>query len=361
VKKLGQHLGIVWAIARKDIGDALRNKSVRGQLITVVFLAVIYKFLPVLGNQDMLPRLAVHAENHAELLARLDKDPDFDLVQLPTRERLEWYVGYEDFPVLGMDLSDDLDLGPGSQDTELRGFYVYWLNDRQVAETTAFFEAQLSEALDVPVRIVTGDKVVYTQPEGGLPFYASVMLVVAIMMVGALGVPHLVIEEKETQTLEALMVSPASAWQIVAGKAIAGLAYVLLASAGVLAVNWKLLLHPGLTALAVLWGALFAVGIGLLLGTTLRVKAQLTLWGFMLMQPLLLPPFLEPLDLLPQSVRTAMGWIPSTALAKVLRVSFSGRASWDLYGVPLAITAGGAVLVLAAVVLLVGRTSREAA
>jgi hypothetical protein len=114
-----------------------------------------------------------------------------------------------------------------------------------------------------------------------------------------------------------------------------------------------------LTLVAVLWGALFAIGIGLLLGMTLRVKAQLGLWAFMLMPLWLLPAILEPLGFLPPSVRTAMGWIPSAALAKVLRISFSGSASWGLYGGPLAITAGGALSMLATAVLLVRRSNRE--
>jgi hypothetical protein len=68
------------------------------------------------------------------------------------------------------------------------------------------------------------------------------------------------------------------------------------------------------------------VGLGLLLGTLFGSRQQLTLWGFLLMNVLLLPMFLVIMDdLLPPAVVTILHWVPTSVTAWLVRASFLPR------------------------------------
>jgi len=43
-------VGIIWAIAAKDIVDGLKNKTILANIASLVFLILFYKFLPALAS-----------------------------------------------------------------------------------------------------------------------------------------------------------------------------------------------------------------------------------------------------------------------------------------------------------------------
>ena len=57
----------------------------------------------------------------------------------------------------------------------------------------------------------------------------ATVLVIVLATIGGFMVPYLILEEKQTHTMEVLLVSPASVSQIGTGKALAGLFYCLAA------------------------------------------------------------------------------------------------------------------------------------
>ena len=165
------------------------------------------------------------------------------------------------------------------------------------------------------------------------------------------------LEERETKTLEALLISPASSSLVVISKALTGLFYCLTAAALVLAFNASLVVHWGVIVLATLCGSLFTISIGLLLGSVFERQQQLSVVIFILVQPLLLPVGLSLLfDLLPETVITILNWIPTVALARVFRLSLLDSTSISQYGPDLAFVAGSGVLILAIVAWVVRRS-----
>ena len=60
-------LRIIWAIARKDIVDAIKNKTVLSVLGSVVFIVVMYKFLPYLDGGSELPNLLLYDAGESAL------------------------------------------------------------------------------------------------------------------------------------------------------------------------------------------------------------------------------------------------------------------------------------------------------
>jgi ABC-2 type transport system permease protein len=152
-------------------------------------------------------------------------------------------------------------------------------------------------------------------------------IVLALTMLGMLVVVHLMLEEKQAQTLDALMVSPASPLQMLLGKAVTGMVYSLIGALAVYALNAAYITNWGLALLAGLCGSLFTVGLGLWLGTLFESRQQLTLWGFLLMNLLLLPMFLVIMeDVLPAIAVQIMRWVPTSTIAWLVRASFPQQA-----------------------------------
>jgi ABC-2 type transport system permease protein len=187
--------------------------------------------------------------------------------------------------------------------------------------------------------------------------FASITFVIVIFFTGTLLVPQLTLEEKQTKTLDALLVSPASTAQVVLGKAAAGCFYCMVVSAVVLAFNSNLIVHWGLILLAFFCGTLLSVGIGLAMGIFLEVKAQITTWTLILAQPLIAPVFLSIMDpILPEKVRFIFSWIPTGALVILFRHTLSTGAATATTWRHFTLVLISATIVLAAVAWKVRRT-----
>jgi ABC-2 type transport system permease protein len=153
----------------------------------------------------------------------------------------------------------------------------------------------------------------------------ALVLLVAVILITVMVVPQLMIEEKETRTLDALFLSPASVSEIVAGKALAGIVFALLGAGVVLVFNAMMIQNWALTLATLLCGALFAVAVGLLLGTVVEDQQSLNLvLGFVFVF-LIFPAFLVNAmgPNWPEWVRIILPWIPTVALSNLLRISFS--------------------------------------
>jgi len=344
------HLRIIWAIVHKDMLDAIKNKTILTTLLSVLFVVVAYYLLPSLEDGERLPRLALYDAGDSHVVTRLESSDAFDLVDLPSLAALEDYLGDQDHPTLGVTLPADLDqhTAPG-QALQLDGYIIHWLTPDAVTETRTFFETQLTALVGRPVRIDLAGHTLYTDADStGRVFLAAAGMVITMTMLGLFVTPHLMLEEKESRTMDALLVSPANTYHVIAGKALAGLCYCLLAIAAPLALNHALITHWGLALLVALSGTLVTVGLGLLIGSLASAKQQITLWTSIFVQILLFPMFLSLMDdLLPQGLIAAMRWIPTVAMSRALRWSFSQRVPAGPLGLELARVLGSAALVLA--------------
>jgi ABC-type Na+ efflux pump permease subunit len=178
-----------------------------------------------------------------------------------------------------------------------------------------------------------------------------------MLIAGVFIVPLLMLEEKQSKTLDALLVSPADPGLVVLGKALSGSLYCLIAVGAVLALNHTLVTQWGFALLTAFCGVLFSVSLGLLLGSIFEVKQQLTIWGFVALNVLAIPLFLSLMDdILPDGVMTVIHWIPTVALMKLFRVSFSNSASLSVFGRELSLVLGSIGIILAAVIWVVRRS-----
>ena len=225
----------------------------------------------------------------------------------------------------------------------------------------AFFEAQLSELTGGPVRIDVENSIAFTHPRSFLPVTTSFLMVYALVVTGLMVAPNLMVEEKELKTLDALLVSPASASQIVIAKAITGLFYCLAAAGLVLAASAPLVVHWEIAILAAACGSLFTVSVGLLLGVILDSRQQLIIWSAVLMFPLFVPVIASEIlpDIqAPALVQQVVSLVPTVPVAEATRWALSGEVPWAEIGSGLAVTMACAIALLIVVAWIVRRSDK---
>jgi ABC-2 type transport system permease protein len=357
-----ESLRVIWAITAKDILDAIKDARNLVVLLSALAVVILYKTEPSWLDADLPPRLALYDAGNSSLVAQLEQSTAFDLLLMSSQAEMERYVGDQTKVVQGLVLPPGFDQRlETSEQLELDGYVDHWVSDTAADESQSFFEEQLTEMTGKPVQIQLERNTVYTHPYGGQTVMVAFVMVFVLVVLGLTLTPNLMIDEKEARTMEALLVSPASAGQVVMAKALAGLFYSLVAAAVVLAVFSATIAHWDVAILAVLSGSLLGVALGLLLGTVIPVRQQLVLWSSVLMVPLFLPVMLSAIlpDIqAPGPVRMLVDLIPTVALSKVVRLAVAAEAPWTEVGPALALVTGCASLLLVVVAWLVRRSDR---
>ena len=348
------YLRIIWVIASKDIVDAIKNKTTLSVFVGVVLMMLTSLALPlILGLQDR-HRLVVDDAGKTSLLEILRESDQFDLVVVPSLAEMEKFLGESSSVWLGVTFPAETGNNPQTASpVQLDGYFGHVVGQAAAAETVAFCVAQFTSRLGPPVRIQTDGHTGYPTPDAeGRPFMISMTLTIAIIITSAFLVPYLMLEEKETRTMDVLLVSPASISQMVMGKAIAGLVYGLIVAGVVLFFNRAMVVHWGWATLAALSGALLATAIGLLMGSIFNNTQNMNLWLGVILAALIIPLMLDKLivESWPQSLKAIIPWVPSVLLAKLFRASFSANVPPEMALPALGVVLGCAGLVLAAVV-----------
>jgi ABC-2 type transport system permease protein len=360
MNKLAENLRIIWAITAKDIVDAIKNKTTLTAIVSVLFMIVFYRLLPLLASGEV-PALLVYDAGDSALVAALENSDAVEVYTYPSQEKMQAYLADGEVPELGLIIPANFDQTIAAGGTpELQGYVLHWVSQSDAAELQDYVEALIAELTGSSVRIHLDGNVVYPPPDGGGSGVMTAMgIVFAVIMVGISMIPNLMLEEKQTRTIDALLVSPAGPVHVTVAKALTGLFYGLSGAAVAMALNSVLIIHWWLVILTAILGTLFAVALGLVLGTLIDTRQQLMLYAWILIAPLMLPPFLSLMeDLLPAWLIAVFHWIPTVAMFRLLLVSFSNQAEFGLYGSRLALLLVSAILTLAVVAWLVRRMDR---
>jgi ABC-2 type transport system permease protein len=362
LSRWNESLRIVWAIVAKDIVDSIKNKTVISIILGIGMVMVSSQALPLLLRIKPTPTAVVYDAGESGLIDEMAKNEDFRLHEVPSQQMLEKVLAEASETQLGLVLPADLRQSLQAEGrVDLDGFVIYWAKPSEVRKLAEFFERQIGETVGAPVRIDYADNRVYPVPDSeGQLFIISLTLVLAINIIGVFLVPHLMLEEKEKHTMEALLVSPASYGQMVLGKAIAGSFYCLSAAAVVLALNFSMITQWGVALLAVICGSLFAVGVGLLLGTLFENPGTMNAWVSLVILVLIASMFLDQFvgSGWPPIIQTLIPWMPTVAMSNVIRISFSNLMPLDLLLPSIGVILGATILLLGLVVWKIRRMDR---
>lgn len=354
--KLGNGLHIVWTLAMKDIVDALKNRSSMLNILLVVFMLLLYTWLSQLHLADY-QSLVIYDQGESRLTSALEDAPEVRMRRAFSMQEMAYYVGdYAIGVVIPADFDQALDAGG---QLELTG-YTSWASRSKTAEMESNLEQFFAELLGQPVRVTIDGNVLPPDPKSVGPVRAATVAITFPMIWIAVGtVPYLMIEERENKTIDALLISPASESQIVMGKALSGLFYVVVNTGAALVLNRIFVMNWGLAILAFLCGSVLSIALGLLLGTFVQSSQKLGIASLPITLGLFFPVMLISMeDILADAVSKVMYVIPSVALAKVFWFSFSEGVAPAQILLNLGLVLGCAVLIYAAVVWKLRRSDR---
>ena len=331
------NMRIVAAIARKDVVDAIRNRYLLTALITPLFVALLFRVLLPGDSPRNLLTVVVHDSGNSTLVAELRNKPEIKVVDAGSADATASEV--EKHKAIGglvVPSNFDADVTAGKQ-PELT---IYVNNNKSLFEQAAFrrlLDQQVQSLVKhpAPARLVwiDIDKETSEPGRGGVgigQMLLPLLLIMTLGMIGAMVVPLLLVEEKEKRTLDFLLSSPASLKEIVAGKALTGVAYTVLIAGLLLFLNRQLVGNWLLTSLTILSGLVFVVSIGLVMGSLLNNIMQVNTWASSVLIVLLAPTF--PSLGLPAAVETAMRLVPTYYLTEALKIALAGSASSRIWG-----------------------------
>jgi len=356
------HLRITLAIAGKDILEAIKNKNTIVVMISSLFIVIMYWALPLLEIGVEKTQVMVYDAGNSSLIPLLENHAVYRIRAYDTEEDMFRSLAATDRPGLGLVIPADFDQTLEAGGTpQLPGYLMNWISDQKSQELKDDFEAELQTVLGRPVPLQTQGNIVYMRPDvRGAGVQAAMSTSFLLVMIGLTLVAHLMLEEKQTKTIQAVLVSPASAGNLVAGKALAGLFYCFLGAVIALAVNANLVVHWGYALLVVVVGSLFTVSLGLWLGVIIENRAQLTLWAWVIILPLFMPIMISLLDdLVPARVVQLARLVPTAVMLDQFQAAFSGNFPLGTGLLQLAWIMAWTLAVLLIVSWLVRRSDRE--
>ena len=329
-QKFSDNLNIIRTIASKDILDAIKNRMIISQIVAVTLILLSVKALSWAIQPPDTP-IMVFDSGNSSLTQALDHSPDFNVQRAVSLEELQVVIGNMGFglgPELGIDVPPDFDNGLDSKNNPEINGYVSWANRTKAPRLKAEFESAFLELTGKPIIVNLEGHIISPPTEIGLlGGIITVFAVTIILLMGVILVPTLMLEEKQTRTMEALLVSPASINQVVIGKAIAGFFYIMVTAAIVYIIYWTGVVNWELTLLFVLGSGLFSVGLGLLLGLLFKNQQEMTGWLSLTIVIITGSIFVVLIGLeMPAWLDTLIQWLPSVALAKIFWASFSTQA-----------------------------------
>jgi ABC-type Na+ efflux pump permease subunit len=358
MKTLIDNLYMAWAIARKDIADALKHKGARINLILMILMVVFFYWVSTVRPWDKRIEVVVFDRGDSgvyEGTIELSDGYEIYLFEVSSLEQMKRNLRYEQW---GLVLPVDFEQILASDGEPTLTGYLLWVWRGKVAELEALYSAKLSEMLGQPVRVEIGDNIVIPSPEYETTM-VNVHLFFVTLFVAVTLVPSLMMEEKLTKTLDALLVSPASAGQVVMGKALAGFFYVLVSGGLFFVLNQAYVINWGLAILAFLLCALFNIGLALTVGSLARTPQQLAIWMVPVMVFLILPTVFAGVSDLAPGLKAIFSWLPTTALVNIIQYSFSSSAPVGQLLTNLAIVVVSTALVFTVVVWKVRRADRQ--
>ncbi len=352
---------IVLAIVRKDIVDAIKNTYILFALILPVGMSLLLGVMVPKDGKDRLLEIVVYDPGQSQLVAQLKADPAVSLMPVDSSDAVIQRVEKES--MVGLVLADDFDAEIAAGKTpELRLYYNGQRGSGEQAAFTQIIESALRAMAGqtMPARLAPID--VTRSGQGGekqetdySQYLLILLLVLGLTMVGVFVVPTILVEEKEKHTLQAVLVSPASYTDLVAGKVLVGLVYSLLTALILLLLNDGFSGNAAVTLLAVLLGSLFLVQCGLLLGAVFTTTTQVNTWSSIVMLALLIPAMFIMPPQPPEPIPTVTRLIPTSHMAEAIRLSLSNHATLSSVGPDLVILAASTVIVFVAVIWVLRR------
>jgi ABC-2 type transport system permease protein len=356
MKKIFDNLYLAIAIARKDIGETLKYKSSRTNILILFGMLLFFYWGSAVRPYDKDIHVAYIDEGSTvfvdqtaiagEYTYRFRKVDSLDemSVELLASE-------------LGVVFPADFDAQLESDGPVTIQGYIPWVHRARADELEERFSDGFSILAGKTVRIDIGDNFLKPVPDARNNTPVAILMYLLVFMALSI-VPYLMLVEKQTKTMDALLVSPASAGTLVFGKALAGAFYLILTSVVYFVVYSAYITNWSLAVVTAAIISFFAIGLALLIGSLAKNPQQLAIWNLPIILLIVIPAFFYGEAFLPEALASFFSWIPTTAMAEIFRFSLSSDVIRDMLWRDLALSAVGIALVYGGVVWIVRRSDR---
>jgi ABC-type transport system involved in multi-copper enzyme maturation permease subunit len=356
MKKLLDNLYLATAIARKDIGETLKYKASRTNILILFGMLLFFYWGSAVRPYDKDIHVAYIDEgstNLVEITAMAGENTYRFREVFSLEEMSEDLLASE----LGVIFPEDFDEQLETEGQVALEGYIPWVHRARVSELEDKFSAGFSTLTEKTVRIEIGDN--FLQPEPHARNNTPIAIFMYLMVFMALStVPYLMLMEKQTKTMDALLVSPVGSGTLVLGKALAGFFYVGVTAVVYFIVYAAYITNWGLAVFTALLVSFFAIGLALLIGSLASSPQQMAIWNLPIILLVVLPAFFSGEAFLPDALNLFFSWIPTTAMAEIFRFSLSSGIAQDLIWRDLALSTAGIALVYAGVVAILRRADR---
>lgn len=354
---VADHLFVAWTIALKDIGDALRNKNSRTNILLIAGLVVFFYWGTTIRPWDRSVDVVVYDQTQTGSLPQevvLEDGHTLAFYAASSLRDMETKMGYKQLGiVLPADFYKLLEAG---EEPILQG-HILWVQRSKAAELESKYSGMFTELFNHPVRVSIGNNVVVPSP-GVQASTVHFTILLATFWTAVALIPQLMLEEKQARTMDALMVSPAGPGQIVLGKALAGLFYVLLGGGLYFALHWAYITNWTLAIFAFVASAAFGIGLALAMGNFISSSQQLAFWSFPVTVVLFIPALFVKEPNLATGLKAIFQWLPTSAIVNLLHFALSSSSPADELLFNSAVIVASLALVYGLVVWQVRRADR---
>lgn len=357
MKNKKMNLNTIWAIAWKDISDALSNIGTLANILIVIGMVVFFWWGSTPRPFDKKIDVVYFDQGSSTLPARTEEIPNgyqFSFSEVDSADEIGRSMGYKQ---IGIQIPTDFDQTLASGETAVLTGYTMWVYRNSVPEMESKYSDLFSQLLGGSVQVNIGNNVLV--PEPGVHYnIVNFQVMWALLFMALMVVPHMMLEEKQTKTMEALMVSPVSPAEMVAGKALAGLFYMMISGGLYLALNQGYVVNWWLTLLAFFCTAIFSIGLALLFSGFVKNPLAIGIMVLPVIAVLILPALFQQEPFLAPGLRGIFGVVPTSAMVEIMGFSFSSHAPLQELVIDLGIIIVSIVVVYAGVIWQVRRSDR---
>jgi len=323
--RISKHLRMILAIAQKDISLALKDRMILGVIIGVFLLILPSQLLPIILQNESIPQAVIYGSEPTAIANGLTHLPDTSAFSVKSLPDLKDEIASGRSSIIGLALPEDFSERVSAKEKiNIDAYITHWTEPEDANQLEEHFESKINALTGSSIDITIVDDQVYPDEDTrGLQVMFILQMINAVMTISLILVPQLMITEKETHTLDALLVSPANLTELVIGKGLVGIFYATVAVSIVISMNLKIIAHWPLLIVSVFSGVILAVLTGLLIGLLFGnyQQATITMWFFGLLA--IAPPFIILILTadLPRILNTIINWVPSGQLANLLLMS----------------------------------------
>ena len=317
---------VISAIYVKDSIGAIRDWATLALVVGAAMVLLTAQAGSLLASLVDREIVLAYAPAHSSMLRQMRRFENPSVVPVDSFEELQ--IAIADAPdvrvgvVVPANAEENLEMGEA---IALDVFYAHWAELEEVNTLIERLALRLKQDFTNEIKLKVQSEGLYPRAEGGgRSLMVTSALVIGVLSIGTFLTPYLLAEEREQGTLNVLLLSPASAGQIVFAKALVGLTYCLIVGFVGMFFNWHFVVHPWLAFLSMLLLGFFSVCLGLYIGLLARQLSTVNLWMVVSFLILIVPTILLFADItvIPGWVDLLLGWIPTVASGRLLRISF---------------------------------------